>query len=455
WWERLLAHERDFHLLHDEHTGHRHDHDAARVAVPLLIARINRAEERMRTDPESAKTALDQIEAQLAGLWSATANRAELTPAVEALLGARVMLAVRLSNREATERAKAHRTYVLRELLDTIGRNPGISQVELSRLFPGSNMATKMPWLEGQGLVRKRRVGRANTYTLPDGVAEMLAERTARARAALAVLKPWLDAGPGLSIGRPTREFEAALTKARRLSGGLLSEPPAAPSGTSEVHPHSVAAMLDTVASRPDGITLDELAELNGLPYGTVRDRMAQMASSWRLVTVVRPSGRGKNRYFATAKGLETLADLVGLGEVTVGPETARRLAALERAEVTGQSRRRLLGELGPSLRTDLRSDSRISRDITRLVARLDDVTGGGAGGLVAIGDHEAARRAMLHAAHTLHRAGHDLQPDLYPTQPRGPPARVRLVPAHLRPAGAEGVIAFAWKHPHLAPHGE
>ncbi|MBO0809050.1 MAG: hypothetical protein J2P32_12205, partial [Actinobacteria bacterium] len=67
-------------------------------------------------------------------------------------------------------------------------------------------------------------------------------------------------------------------------------------------------------------------------------------------------------------------------------------------------------------------------------------------GGLVAIGPQEPARQAMLGAAEELHGAGWTLDPGQLPGQPRGPPVTVRLVPAHLRPAGAEGVIAFGWQ---------
>ncbi|MBO0814891.1 MAG: NUDIX domain-containing protein, partial [Actinobacteria bacterium] len=79
----------------------------------------------------------------------------------------------------------------------------------------------------------------------------------------------------------------------------------------------------------------------------------------------------------------------------------------------------------------------------------------GGAGGLVAIGPQGPARRAMSAHAVALYGAGRDLNPSRHPGSPRGPPlARVRLVPARLRPAGAEGVIAFGWKHDELAPDG-
>ncbi|MBO0850012.1 MAG: trypsin-like peptidase domain-containing protein, partial [Pseudonocardia sp.] len=40
WWVRLLVHERDFHLLREEHTGHRHDRDANPLANELLLAGV-------------------------------------------------------------------------------------------------------------------------------------------------------------------------------------------------------------------------------------------------------------------------------------------------------------------------------------------------------------------------------------------------------------------------------
>ena len=39
WWNQLLEHERDFHLLRDEDTGQRHDDDADPIARDLVVAR--------------------------------------------------------------------------------------------------------------------------------------------------------------------------------------------------------------------------------------------------------------------------------------------------------------------------------------------------------------------------------------------------------------------------------
>jgi GNAT superfamily N-acetyltransferase/DNA-binding HxlR family transcriptional regulator/predicted transcriptional regulator len=82
--------------------------------------------------------------------------------------------------------------------------------------------------------------------------------------------------------------------------------------------------------------------------------------------------------------------------------------------------------------------------------------TGGGGGGLVAVGPHEPARAVMVDNAATLDSAAGPLDRQRFEHLPRGPPAdprdptgpevEVRVVPAQLRPTAAEGVIAFGWK---------
>ena len=236
----------------------------------------------------------------------------------------------------------AGRPYSLSMLLGEIAEEPGISSVDLARRSPHSSlvMHRKLAWLADEGLVVARRDGRTNVYTVPEGVEELLAGRTARARAASEVLETWLGTDPSLSPSRATRELGEALATARRVPQGLLGERPAARGALTEIHPHSAAAMLDALGARPDGITLDELAGTLGRPYHTVRDRMARMVSPWGLVTPVRPEGPGKNRYVLSPAATELLADLVGLGRITVGPETAHRLAELGRGEITRPGRR-------------------------------------------------------------------------------------------------------------------
>uniref|UniRef100_UPI001BDBF9AE S1 family peptidase n=1 Tax=Pseudonocardia lacus TaxID=2835865 RepID=UPI001BDBF9AE len=73
--------------------------------------------------------------------------------------------------------------------------------------------------------------------------------------------------------------------------------------------------------------------------------------------------------------------------------------------------------------------------------------TGGGGGGLVATHDAATARTAMQTRAETLYQASAPLRRWRNPHLPRGPPGvRVRVVPAALRPAGAEGVLAFGYQ---------
>ncbi|HWN36588.1 MAG TPA: alpha/beta hydrolase [Pseudonocardia sp.] len=100
------------------------------------------------------------------------------------------------------------------------------------------------------------------------------------------------------------------------------------------------------------------------------------------------------------------------------------------------------------------RATTHVETALEQLDTLLSTGGGTGAGGTVAVGPREPARQAMLGTAAVLYQAGRTLDPDHYPGQPRGPPVAVRLVPAHLRPAGAEGVVAFGWKHPVLAPEG-
>ncbi|MBO0807882.1 MAG: hypothetical protein J2P32_06205, partial [Actinobacteria bacterium] len=142
-------------------------------------------------------------------------------------------------------------------------------------------------------------------------------------------------------------------------------------------------------------------------------------------------------------------------GQISLGNELLPRLDAVGQ-RLDRLSRASQAGPV-PTHQLDHTTDQ-----VNTVLAQLDTLpiatsgTGGtgGAGGLVAIGPEEPARQAMMPVAGTLYEAGWDLDPGLYPGQPRGPPVAVRLVPAHLRPAGAEGVIAFGWKHPVLAPHG-
>ncbi|WP_343947279.1 alpha/beta hydrolase, partial [Pseudonocardia zijingensis] len=260
---------------------------------------------------------------------------------------------------------EAGRPYSLSVLFETIAQQPGISAVELARGSPHSGTALhrKLGWLTEAGLLVAHREGRTIVYHVPDGVLEMLAGQTARARAAWAVLEPWWSTDPGLSKSGATRRFADAVAEARRVSDGLLGELPAAPGTGADAHPHSVGAMLDAIGARPEGITLDELARTLGLPYQTVRDRMDRMVSTWGLVTVSR-QGREKSRHALSPKAWELLADLVALGEISLGPRTAERLAGS--GAVADPARRDEPAELGRALRVDLGGAPSASRAVTR-----------------------------------------------------------------------------------------
>ncbi|WP_343947234.1 trypsin-like peptidase domain-containing protein, partial [Pseudonocardia zijingensis] len=177
-------------------------------------------------------------------------------------------------------------------------------------------------------------------------------------------------------------------------------------------------------------------------------ERLVELAELERQISVLRLAARALDPEAAFESNLARLRGIL----LEAGTEVHELLtgAGVELAGVLpmpgDEVRARLAGYTGAVADAERAYEDAVAA-LDRAEDALRELDGGSttedAGGLVAVGPPGPARRAMSNAAERLHGSGTPLDPERYPGRPRGPPVPVRLVPARLRPAGAEGVIAF------------